>query len=45
MYSQRTFRDSLTLHKTANYDSGEGICSKIYQYARDRPVSGASGVR
>jgi hypothetical protein len=35
-HSQRTFRDSLTLHKSANYDSAEGICRKIYQFTRDR---------
>ncbi len=35
----RTFMGSLTLHKSANYDSAEGICRKIYQFARDCPMT------
>ncbi len=35
----RTFMGSLTLHKSANYDSAEGICRKIYQFVRDCPTT------
>jgi len=38
-FQPRTFVGSLTLHKSANYDSGQGICRKIYQFVRDCPTT------